>query len=79
MKSIILFFLVIGLVLMSISYQKQLINNTTTKIITEYRFIPRSIYEEQLGQSNIESSFRDMFKNEDIFFYGLPSANKNIP
>lgn len=76
MRSIVLLFLVIGLVLISTSYQKQLVNNTTTKVITEYRFIPRSIYEEQLGQPNVESSFIDMFKNEDVFFYGLPSANR---
>ena len=76
MRSIVLLFLVIGLVLISTSYQKTLVNNTTTKVITEYRFIPRSIYEEQLGQPNVESSFIDMFKNEDVYFYGLPSANK---
>ena len=33
----------------------------------EYRFIPRSIYEEQMGQPTVSQSFADMFEKQDIF------------
>lgn len=75
MKSIILFLFVIGIVMMALGYQKKMIKNETIKTIVEYRYIPRSIYDEQLSQPNIEKNFADMFKNEDVFFYGLPTNN----
>ena len=34
----------------------------------EYRFIPRSIYEDQFGPVKLESSFQDMFEKQDVFF-----------
>ena len=74
MKSIVLFFFVIGIVMLTVGYQKQLIKNETVKTLVEYRFIPRNIYDEQLSPPNIEQSFYDMFKKEDVFFYGLPNV-----
>ena len=75
MQSIVLFFFVIGIVMLAIGYQKKMIQNETVKTTVEYRFIPRSIYDEQMSPPNIESSFTDMFKKEDVFFYGVPSMN----
>ena len=68
MKSLVLVLLVIGLILMALGYQKKLITNTETKTIVEYRFIPRSIYEDQFGPVKLESSFQDMFEKQDVFF-----------
>ena len=68
MKSIILFFLIIGLIMISIGYQRKLISNMETKTIVEYRFIPRSIYDEQFGQNKLESTYTDMFNKQDVFF-----------
>ena len=48
MKSIVLFFFVIGTILITMGYQKMLITNTKTKNVIEYRFIPQSLYEEQM-------------------------------
>ena len=67
MKSLVLLFFVIGVVLITMGYQKMLITNTKTKNIIEYRFIPQSLYEEQLGPVNLEHSFHDMFKKENVF------------
>ena len=39
-----------------------------TKTVVEYRFIPRSIYEDQFGPAKLESSFQDMFEKQDVFF-----------
>uniref|UniRef100_A0A6C0HND2 Uncharacterized protein n=1 Tax=viral metagenome TaxID=1070528 RepID=A0A6C0HND2_9ZZZZ len=53
---------------MALGYQKKLITNTETKTVVEYRFIPRSIYEDQFGPVKLESSFQDMFEKQDVFF-----------
>ncbi len=67
MKAIVLLLLVTGIVLTALGYQKKIIKNMETKTIVEHRFIPRSIYEEQFGQVNLEQSFQDMFETQDVF------------
>ena len=68
MQSLVLVLLVLGLIMMALGYQKKLINNMETKTVVEYRFIPRSIYEDQFGSVKLESSFQDMFEKQDVFF-----------
>jgi hypothetical protein len=68
MKSLVIVFLVLGLIMMALGYQKKLIQNMETKTVIEYRFIPRSIYEDQFGPANLEGSFQDMFEKQDVFF-----------
>lgn len=63
-----MFFFVIGIIMLSIGYQKKILTNTKTRTIVEYRYIPRSIYEEQMSPINLQSTFNNMFKNEDSFF-----------
>jgi hypothetical protein len=70
MKSIVMFFFVVGIVMLALGYQKQLLTTSTTKTIIEYRFIPRSLYEEQLQPINLAKSFNDMFERQDVFFDG---------
>ena len=53
---------------MALGYQKKLIQNMETKTVIEYRFIPRSIYEDQFSPVKLESSFQDMFEKQDVFF-----------
>jgi hypothetical protein len=67
MKSLVMFFFVVGIVMITLGYQRKILNNTKTKTVVEYRYIPRSIYEEQMSPINLQDSFVDMFKNEDIF------------
>jgi hypothetical protein len=68
MKSVVMLFFVIGIVMLAIGYQKKVITNTKTKTIVEYRFIPRTLYDEQTSPSNLEQSFKDMFSKQDVFF-----------
>jgi len=68
MKSLVIVLLVLGLIMMALGYQKKLIQNMETKSVIEYRFIPRSIYEDQFGPINLEGSFQDMFEKQDVFF-----------
>ncbi len=67
MKSIILLLFVIGIVLLTIGYQKQLMTSFKTEKIIEYRFIPRSIYDEQFEPINLTQTYSDMFKANDVF------------
>ena len=68
MQSLVLVLLVLGLIMMALGYQKKLLNNMETKTVVEYRFIPRSIYEDQFDPVKLESSFQDMFEKQDVFF-----------
>ena len=68
MKSIILILLIVGVVLFALGYQRKLINKMETKTIIEYRFIPRSIYEDQFTPQKLEGTYQDMFEKQDVFF-----------
>jgi|TARA_B110000305_G_scaffold76788_1_gene86254 hypothetical protein len=68
MQSLVLVLLVLGLIMMALGYQKKLLTNMETKTVVEYRFIPRSIYEDQFENNKLESSFQDMFEKQDVFF-----------
>ncbi len=60
-------FFVVGIVMFSIGYQRKILTDTKTRTVVEYRYIPRSIYEEQLSPINLQSTFNDMFNKEDVF------------
>lgn len=68
MKSFVLLFFVIGIMMITVAYHRELLENAKTKTIIEYRFLPRSFYEEQLQPSNVHQTFHDMFEKESVFF-----------
>ena len=53
--------------MLTIGYQRKILTNTKTKTVVEYRYIPRSIYEEQLSPINIQDTFYNMFSKGDVF------------
>jgi hypothetical protein len=67
MKSLILFLFVVGIILITTSNQKSNLDNLQTERIVEYRFIPRSIYDEQMNSTELTKSFADMFEKHDFF------------
>lgn len=67
MKSFVMLFFVVGIVMLSLGYQKKILTNTRTEKVVEYRYIPRSIYEEQMSPYNLQQTFHDMFDTKDIF------------
>jgi hypothetical protein len=68
MKSVILLILIIGIIMLTIGYQKELIKkNANENKVIEYRFIPQSLYEEQFGKTNMQRSFKDMFNYNDNY------------
>jgi len=68
MKSFVLALFVIGIVMLATGYQKKLVKNMEVIKEKEVVFIPRSIYEDQFGPQQLESSFSNMFEKQDAFF-----------
>jgi hypothetical protein len=68
MKSLVLLFFVIGIMMITVSYHQELLKNAKTKTIIEYRFLPRSFYEEQLQPTDVHHTFSDMFDKQSVFF-----------
>ena len=65
MKSLAFFFLMLGIVFITIGYTELKFKNKYKEKIIEYRFIPRSIYEEQMHPINLKSSFGSMFEKDE--------------
>lgn len=67
MKSIILLLFVIGVMMVTIGYHRHLLATAETRTIVEYRYVPRSFYEEQLEPTDIHETFYDMFNKATVF------------
>ena len=63
MKSLALLLLFIGIILVVIGYTKN--TDKCPKPKVEYRFVPRSFFEEQLSPDNVTKQFQNMFGNND--------------
>ena len=63
MKSIVLLLFFTGLMFIILGYQKQLNILPNPKI--EYRYIPRTFYDEQLSSGNVLKQFSSLFENEN--------------
>ena len=69
MQAFIFFLLFAGafLILHGIYEEKLAKAEAQTKI--EYRFIPKSLFEQQMEDSNLDLVTKDMFNKESPFFY----------
>ncbi len=67
MKSLVLLLIVIGIMMITIGYHQQMQENFKKEKVIEYRYIPRSLYEEQMQPVNLQQSFSDMFKKDNVF------------
>ena len=45
----------------------KILTNTETKKVIEYRYIPRSLYDEQLSYPNVQRTFYDMFNKDNVY------------
>lgn len=69
MKSIILFLFFLGVMMLIHGIYDQKYKNLKENIRVEYRFIPRTFYEEQLQENpNISNMFKNMFQKESPWF-----------
>ena len=65
MKSIILILFITGIVLISVGYTKNQYHCPAPKI--EYRYVPRSFYEEQNTSTNLKNLYSDMFDKQSTW------------
>ena len=78
MKSLTLILFSLAIVFLTIGYMELKINEKQKQKIIEYRFIPRSLLDDQVNPVNLETSFVDMFKRQNPFLYqtsGLENTN----
>lgn len=66
MKNILLFVFIIGTFMVLFGYTKSYQKCPEPQI--EYRYIPRSFYDEQMSPPNIFKSFNGLFNNKDTWF-----------
>jgi len=67
MKSLVLLLMVIGIMMVTIGYHQKMQSNYKKEKVIEYRYIPRSLFEEQVQPVNLQQSFSDMFKKDNVF------------
>lgn len=53
--------------MITIGYHQKLQETFQKEKVIEYRYIPRSLFEEQIQPVNLQQSFSDMFKKDDVF------------
>jgi hypothetical protein len=80
MKSIALFLLFLGIILIINGIYEQKYQSLKKNTKVEYRFIPRTYYDEQLAENaTVTSNFKNMFDKESPWFertVTLPKPNK---
>ena len=61
MRQIILLLLFAGLAIVIHSIYEEKLQNVQRQVKVEYRFLPRTLYEEQMEQTNVLGNFKKMF------------------
>lgn len=68
MKSVIFFLMFVGMILIIHGIYDQKYKELENNMRVEYRFIPRTYYEEQLANSSVSSHFKNMFNKESPWY-----------
>ena len=68
MKSLSFFFFMLGIIFITIGYMNNKCNQMTPEKQIEYRFVPRTLYDEQIENINVMNTYSDMFSDVDPIF-----------
>ena len=71
MKSLSLLVLILGIVFITVGYMDNKVDNLKDEKKIEYRFVPRSIYDDQIRPANLSQTFSTMFSDIDPIFEGI--------
>lgn len=80
MRSVIIFMFCLGVLLVIHSIYEQKYQALKKNVRVEYRFIPRTYYEEQLASTPVSSMYKNMFDKESPWFdrnVTLPKVSKS--
>ena len=70
MKSLSLFVLMLGVIMVTVGYMDKKIKKAEKEKEIEYRFVPKSIYDQQIQPVNLSDTFSTMFSDIDPIFDG---------
>tara|TARA_B100001094_G_C18030443_1_gene719859 strand:- start:520 stop:780 length:261 start_codon:yes stop_codon:yes gene_type:complete len=76
MQFISLILLIIGIILITISYVNENIKLKDNKV--EYRYIPRTFYDEQFGHIDLSKTYDELFMRSNPGIYGLDTKSEFI-
>lgn len=79
MRSVIIFLFCLGVFFIIHSIYEQKYQALKKNVHVEYRFIPRTYYEEQLNSTPVSSMYKNMFDKESPWFernVTLPKPSK---
>lgn len=79
MQSIAMFFLFVGVFLIVIGIYEEKLRIAESNVKIEYKFIPRTYYEEQLANSDLSMKMADLFNNESPWFDRTVGALSDLP
>jgi len=65
MKQVVMLLFFIGVIMIMHGIYQQKLKQASDNVKIEYRFIPRTYYEEQLANTNITSNFKNMFNDSE--------------
>ena len=68
MKSLAFFLLIVGIVFMVMGYMDIFLKSKYAKKEIEYRFIPRSVYDQIETELDISNKYADLFDKKDVLF-----------
>ena len=79
MKSIVLLLLFVGMFMIVNGIYEQKLKSVETKTKIEYRFIPRSYYEEQLsGNADVTNKLGDMWNHASPWFDQMVGSGLDV-
>ena len=70
MQSLSLLVLILGIVFITVGYMDNKVKDSKQEKIIEYRFVPRSIYDEQIKPTDLNDTFSSMFSDIDPIYEG---------
>jgi hypothetical protein len=80
MKSVLIFLLFIGIFMMVTAVYEEKLADAKKQVKIEYKFVPRTFYEEQLGESsNLMEKVGDIFSKESPWFYQTVGGLEDNP
>lgn len=78
MQSVVVFLLFIGMILVMQGVYEEKIQAATRDVKIEYRFVPRTYYEEQLAGSDLSPSIKTLFTGGTADPWFDKSIGRNI-
>ena len=80
MKAVFLFLVFIGVFMIVTSVYEEKLADAKKNVKIEYRFVPRTLYEEQLGENGtLMDKVGDIFSKESPWFYQTVGGLEDNP